>query len=93
MSDDKKEENKQDKKKEDFRWQKPSPNQKKQTVDSKEFYWCPHHQNKMMKEWGQRVQHKPEECNNKYTGKQESPSTTMLQPNSNLQPCSNRMQI
>ena len=42
---------------------------------------------------GQRVQHEPEECNNKYTGTQESPSTTMLQPNSNLQPCSNRMQI
>ena len=35
----KKKENKQDKKKADFHWQTPFPNQKKQTVDGKEYYF------------------------------------------------------
>ena len=60
----KKEQKKTEKKKADFHWHKPRANQMK-TVDGKDHYWCPNHQNKITKEWGQRVWHKPEDCNNK----------------------------
>ena len=51
----KKEKKKTEKKKADFCWQKPRANHVKRTVDSKDHYWCPNHQNKIMKEWGQWV--------------------------------------
>ena len=61
----KKEKKKTEKKKVDFHWQKPRANQMKRPVDGKDYYWCPNHQNKITKEWGQWVWHKPEDCNNK----------------------------
>ena len=61
----KKEKKKNEKKKTDFHWQKPRTNQTKRTVEGKEYYWCPNHQNKITKEWGQWVWHKPEDCKNK----------------------------
>ena len=88
----KKEKKKTEKKKADFCWQKPRANQMKRTVDGKDYYWCPNHQNKLTKEWGQWVRHKPEECNNKQqkqsnkgTDTDAQPmTTTSLQPNANL---------
>ena len=57
QDDNKKEKKKTVKKKTDFRWQKPRTNQTKRTVEGKEYYWCPNHQNKITKEWGQWVCH------------------------------------
>ena len=51
QDDNKKEKKKTEKMKTDFRWQKPRANQTKRTVEGKEYYWCPNHQNKTMKEW------------------------------------------
>ena len=77
---------KQEKKKADFHWQKPRPNQTKRTVKEKEYYWCPNHQNKVTKEWGQWVCHKPIYCKNKENNKpsEEKAPTMTLQPNANL---------
>ena len=90
--DNKKEKKKTDKKKTDFHWQKPRTNQTKRTVEGKEYYWCPSHQNKITKEWGQWVRHQPEDCQNKHqkqsnktsNGKAQAKSTTSQQPNANL---------
>ena len=67
QDDNKKEKKKTEKKKADFHWQNPRANQTKRTVDGNDYYWCPIHQNKIAKEWGQWVRHKPEDCNNKPT--------------------------
>ena len=92
LDENKKEKKKPEKKKADFCWQKPRANQTKRMVDGKDYYWCPNHQNKITKEWGQLVWHKPEDCNNKQQ-KQSSKNTntdaqamttTSLQPNANL---------
>ena len=92
QDDNKKEKKKTEKKKVDFLCQNPRANQMKRTVDGKDYYWCPNHQNKITKEWGQWVQHKPEDCNNKqqnqsnkstYTDTQAT-TTTSLQPNAYL---------
>ena len=45
----KKEKKKTDTKKTDFHWQKPRPNQTKRTVEGKEYYWCPNHKTKQLK--------------------------------------------
>ena len=79
-------------KKPDFRWQKPWANQTKRTVEGKEYYWCPNHQNKTTKEWGQCVRHQPEDCKNKQQkqtkktaeGDTDTKPTTSLQPNAIL---------
>ena len=88
----KKEKKKPEKKKTDFHWQKPRANQMKRMVDGKDYYWCPNHQNKLTKEWGQWVWHKPEDCNNKQQKQShkntdtdaQATTTTSLQPNANL---------
>ena len=88
----KKEKKKTEKKKADFCWHKPRTNQTKRTVEGKEYYWCPNHQNKITKEWGQWVCHQPEDCENKHQkqssntsdGEAQTKSTTSLQPNANL---------
>ena len=92
QDDNKKEKKKTEKKKTDFRWQKPRANQTKRTVKGKEYYWCPNHQNKTTKQWGQWVHHKPEDCKNNHQKHSNKPSegdvqtkpTTTLQPNANL---------
>ena len=64
----------------------------KRTVDGKDYYWCPNHQNKLTKEWGQWVQHKPEDCNNKQQKQSnkntdtdaQAKATTSPHPNANL---------
>ena len=92
QNENKKEKKKTDTKKADFRWQKPRPNQTKRTVEGKEYYTCPNHQNKTTKEWGQRVCHQPEDCKNKQQKQMKKTSecdaqtkpTTSLQPNANL---------
>ena len=81
-----------EKKETDFRWQKPRANQTKRTVKGKEYYWCPNHQNKTTREWGQWVRHQPEDCKNKQQKQPKNTSdgdtntkpTTSLQPNANL---------
>ena len=85
----KKEKKKTEKKKPDFRWQKPGTNQTKRMVEGKEYYWCPNHQNKITKEWGQWVRHQPEDCKNKHQKQSDNTSdneaqTKSLQPNANL---------
>ena len=88
----KKEKKKTEKMKADFYWQNPRTNQTKRTVEGKEYYWCPNHQNKLTKEWGQWVRHKPEDCKNKHQKQSnktsdtdtQANSTTSLQPNANL---------
>ena len=75
----KKEKKKTDKKKADLSWQKPRTNQTKRTVEGKEYYWCPNHQNKLSKEWGQWVQHKPEDCKNKHQKQSNKTSDTNAQ--------------
>ena len=88
----KKEKKKNDKKKTDFHWQKPRTNQTKGTVEGKEYYWCPNHQNKITKERGQWVCHQPKDSKNKHQkqsnktsdGDAQAKQTTSLQPNANL---------
>ena len=88
----KKEKKKTDKKKADLSWQKPRTNQMKRTVEGKEYYWCPNHQNKLSKEWGQWVQHNRKIARTNTRSSQIKPltptpktkSTTSLQPNANL---------
>ena len=90
--DNKKEKKKMEKKKTDFHWQKLRANQTKRTVEGKEYYWCPNHQNKTMKEWGQWVCHKPEDCKNKHQKQSNKTAeddaqpkqTNSLQPNADL---------
>ena len=92
QNDNKKEKKKNDTKKTDFHWQKPRTNQTKRTVEGKEYYWCPNHQNKTTKEWGQWVRHQLEDCKNKQQkhsnktskGDAQTKPTTSLQPNANL---------
>ena len=90
QQDENKKEKKKTKKKADFHWQKPRANQMKRTMDGKDHSWCPNHQNKITKEWGQWVQHKPEDCNNKQQNQSnkstdtQAATTTSLQPNANL---------
>ena len=74
------EKKKTEKKKADFRWQKPRANQTKRMVDGKDYYWCPNHQNKITKEWGQWVRHKPEDCNNKQQSNQTKTPTQTPKP-------------
>ena len=64
----------------------------KRTVEGKDYYWCPYHQNKLTKEWGQWVWHKPEDCKNKHQKQSninsdtdaQGKTMTSLQPNANL---------
>ena len=81
QDDNKKEKKKNDKKKTDFCWQKPRTNQTKRTVEGKEYYWCPNHQNKTTKEWGQWVCHQPEHCKNKHQKQSNKPSKATLKRN------------
>ena len=46
-----------EKKNADFHWENPRANQTKRNVEGKDYYWCPNHQNKITKEWGQWVWH------------------------------------
>ena len=86
----KKEKKKTEKKKADFCWQNPRANQTKRTVDGEDYYWYHNHQNNVMKEWGEWVWHKPEDCNNKQQNQSnkrtdtQATTTTSLQPNANL---------
>ena len=92
QDDNKKEKKKTDQRKTDFHWQKPRTNQTKRMVKEKEYYWCPNHQNKITKEWGQWVRHQPEDCKNKHqkqsnktsNGDAQAKATTSPQPNANL---------
>ena len=86
---DKHDDNKKEKKKTDFRWQKPRTNQTDRTVEGKAYYWCPNHQTKTSKEWGQRVRQQPEDCKNKTRSNQINlPKATL---NQNLPPRSETM--
>ena len=92
QNENKKEKKKTDTKKADFRWQKPRPNQTKRTVEGKEYYWCPNHQNKTTKEWGQWVCHQPADCKNKQhkqTNKTSAESDALTKPTTSLQPNAN----
>ena len=85
----KKEMKKTEKKKMDFRWQKPRANQTKKTVDGKDLYWCPNHQNQITKEWGQWVRHKPEDCNNKQQDQSNKSTDTQATTTTSLEPYAN----
>ena len=90
--DNKNEKKKTDNKKTDFRWQMPRTNQTNRTVEGKAYYWCPNHQNKTIKEWGQWVRHQPEDCKTKdqkqsnktSKGNAQAKPTSSLKTNANL---------
>ena len=80
------------KRRQTFVGKKLRTNQTKRTVKGKEYYWCPNHQNKTTKEWGQWVHRQPEDCKNKHQkqsnktseGDAQTKPTTSLHPNANL---------